>query len=114
MQHEDGLCKARNIDNPERSSGIANPNFSHTRTNTRHRFPVIRLVAALDAFKLKAGIAAWPLRKVTQAIQRISKKYDGFHCLYQNRYSQSIAAATWQYYFDKIPRSRSATAGGVA
>ena len=79
MQHEHRLCKARNIDNPERSSGIANTDFSHARTNTRHRFPVIRLVTALDAFKLEAGIAARPLRKLTQAIQRISKKYDWFH-----------------------------------
>ena len=114
MQHEDGLCKARNIDNPERSGRITNTDFSHARTNARHRFPVIRLVTALDAFKLEAGIATWPLRKLTQAIQRISKKNDLFHCLYQNRYSQSIGVAARQYYFAKILRTRSATAGGVA
>jgi hypothetical protein len=113
MQHEDCLCKARQVDDPKRSGRIANTDFSHAWTDARHRPPVVRLVTALDAFELEAGVATGPFRKFAQAIERISEKYDRIR-LYQNQYRPSNSRTAKGCYFAKIPRTRAATAGGVA
>jgi hypothetical protein len=51
--------------------------------DARHRLPIVRFVAALNPFELEAGVTTRPLWKSTQAIERVAKKYDRFHQLYQ-------------------------------
>jgi len=79
MQNEDCLCEARNVNNAERSGGIAHPNLVDASAYGFHRLPVVRIKPSLDLVQLEARTPARAARKPPQRTKRVAKKLDWLH-----------------------------------
>ena len=79
MQNEDRLRESRNVDNAERSGGIAYPNLVDAGAHGFHRLPVVGIEPSLDFVQLKASAPARAARKPPQRTQRVAEELDRFH-----------------------------------
>ena len=77
MKYMDGAGQAGDVDHPECSSPVPDAYFSCARSDARHGFPVIRLLAMLKHVQLMTGIASGRVRKGAQVLERGAAERNG-------------------------------------
>jgi hypothetical protein len=68
MENMDRFFKLRHVEDAKRPACISNPDFLDSRSNCRHRFPIIQLFPLLDFKELKAGCFLCAVRKLTKIL----------------------------------------------
>jgi len=68
MQHKNGILYLGDVKHSKRSGLVADADFAHPLSYTRHRFPITRLKTLLNLVQLNAGFLPGCLRKIPQLI----------------------------------------------
>jgi len=79
MQHVDGLREAGYVDHAIRTGVTPYSEFFNSLSNRRHRFEIGWLLAVLDLLQLVPRIMPHIFWKLSETLQRVSKKAQRFH-----------------------------------
>lgn len=79
VQNVDRLRPGRRVDRPECPGRIAHPDLADTRSDRRHRLPVVRIVSTLDAEQLVTGVVHGAGRKGHEIGLRAAEPDDRLH-----------------------------------
>jgi hypothetical protein len=63
VKNIDGFGESGDVDNTKCAGYVTYAYFSNAWADTFHRFPVVGIAAALNAFELEPGVAARPIGK---------------------------------------------------